>query len=72
MQRTPRYYKIYIIIVKPKNLRQTATTTKGEVLKNIDPIKENLVLEQVKDLNNGALLFVALTIKNSRSFESPK
>lgn len=43
------------VTVKPKNLKQTPNTTKIEVLKNIDPIKEDLVLQQVRDISNGGL-----------------
>lgn len=43
------------VIIKPKDPKQTSNTTKSEVLKNIDPIKEDLVLEQVRNISNGGV-----------------
>lgn len=53
------------IIVIIKNPRQTSNTTKREMLKNIDPIKENLTLEQVKNISNGA---IAIRHQNNEKF----
>lgn len=43
------------VIVKPKNPKQTTITTKSEVMRNINPVKENLDLEQVKEIGGGGI-----------------
>lgn len=43
------------LIITPKNTSQSSTKTKSVVLQNVDPVKENLRVKQVRDVSNGGI-----------------
>lgn len=43
------------LIITPKDTQQNSNSTKSEILQEIDPVKENLELKQVKELKNGGI-----------------
>ena len=44
------------IIVKPKDDKQTISKTKSDVIKNVNPLKDNINIGKVKTFKDGCLL----------------
>lgn len=45
-----------MVVVKPKNIEQTNSKTKIDIMKNIDPVNLNLKVSQVKQIKDGGIL----------------
>lgn len=43
------------IIITPKDPDQSSSSTKSQIYKNIDPVKENVIIKKVKNVNNGGI-----------------
>lgn len=56
-------------IVKPKNLDQNVSTTKSDMLHNIDPVQTNINISSVKNARNGGIVISCNSGKESNKFK---
>lgn len=56
-------------ILKPKNLDQTISTTKSDILHNIDPVESNISISKVKTARNGGIVISCNSGNESDKFK---